>query len=157
MRPLRSFLILLIFLACFTGLHYVVPVNQFFPPLQEFIPEDLLKLLLHKGSIPPDVPEDITDIIVSPIPDSIPSPDSLNGAHDVTPVNPLQGFLDSLNYPAGQIRVMYYGDSQIEGDRFTSYLRYALRKRHAGTGPGLFLPLMPVMYTKSIVLKTSSN
>lgn len=157
MRPLRSFLILLIFLACFTGFHYVVPVNQFFPPLQEFIPEDLLKLLLQKDSIPQDVPEDTTDIIVSPIPDTIPATDSLRGLHDVVPVNQLQGFLNSLNNPAGQIRVMYYGDSQIEGDRFTSYLRQALRKRQAGTGPGLFLPLMPVMYTKSIVLKTSSN
>ena len=32
---------------------------------------------------------------------------------------------------------MYYGDSQIEGDRMTSYLRQALRTGHGGTGPGL--------------------
>ena len=52
---------------------------------------------------------------------------------------------------------MYYGDSQIEGDRMTSYLRQALRKGHGGTGPGLLLPLMPVMYTKSVWVRSSSN
>ena len=57
----------------------------------------------------------------------------------------------------GQVRVMYYGDSQIEGDRITSFLRQVLRKRHGGTGPGLLQPLMPVMYTKSVWIRSSSN
>ena len=52
---------------------------------------------------------------------------------------------------------MYYGDSQIEGDRITSFLRHQLRKRHGGTGPGLLQPLMPVMYTKSVWMRSSSN
>ena len=56
-------------------------------------------------------------------------------------INPLDIFLDSLRYSKGQVRVMYYGDSQIEGDRITSYLRQTLRKGHGGTGPGLLLPL----------------
>ena len=55
------------------------------------------------------------------------------------------------------MRVIYYGDSQIEGDRITSYLRQTLRKGRGGTGPGLFLPLIPVMYTKSVWLRSSSN
>ncbi|TAL70206.1 MAG: hypothetical protein EPN88_06410, partial [Bacteroidetes bacterium] len=69
----------------------------------------------------------------------------------------MQGFLDSLRYSRGQIRIMYYGDSQIEGDRITSFLRTTLRKGHGGTGPGLLLPLMPVMYTKSVWVRSSSN
>ena len=52
---------------------------------------------------------------------------------------------------------MYYGDSQIEGDRITSFLRHELRKRHGGSGPGLLQPLMPVMYTKSVWIRSSSN
>ena len=52
---------------------------------------------------------------------------------------------------------MYYGDSQIEGDRITSFLRQSLRKGREGTGPGLFLPLMPVMYSRSIFIRSSSN
>jgi len=42
---------------------------------------------------------------------------------------------------------------QIEGDRITSYLRHTLRKGRGGSGPGMFLPVMPVMYTKSIWLR----
>ena len=56
-----------------------------------------------------------------------------------------------------QIRIMYYGDSQIEGDRLTSSYDILSRNNRGGTGPGLFLPLMPVMYTKSIWIRSSSN
>lgn len=35
------------------------------------------------------------------------------------------------------IRVMHYGDSQLEGDRITSYLRNKLQGRFGGHGPGL--------------------
>ena len=71
--------------------------------------------------------------------------------------NPFQRFLDSLRYSKGQVRIIYYGDSQIEGDRVTSFLRNTLRKGRGGTGPGLFLPVMPVMYTKSVWIRSSSN
>ena len=69
----------------------------------------------------------------------------------------LRHLLIPCNIPDDQIRIMYYGDSQIEGDRLTSFLRQTLRKTGGGTGPGLFLPLMPVMYTKSIWVRSSSN
>ena len=35
------------------------------------------------------------------------------------------------------IRMLHYGDSQIEGDRITSYLRYKMQSRFGGTGTGL--------------------
>ncbi len=35
------------------------------------------------------------------------------------------------------IRVLHYGDSQIEGDRLTSYLRHHLQQKFGGFGPGL--------------------
>lgn len=35
------------------------------------------------------------------------------------------------------IRMLHYGDSQIEGDRITSYLRYKMQSRFGGTGVGL--------------------
>ncbi len=41
------------------------------------------------------------------------------------------------------IRIMHYGDSQIEGDRITSYLRNKLQKRNGGSGPGLLPALQP--------------
>jgi D-alanyl-lipoteichoic acid acyltransferase DltB (MBOAT superfamily) len=57
----------------------------------------------------------------------------------------------------GQVRIVYYGDSQVEGDRVTSLLRRELRKHGGGTGPGMFAPVMPVMYTRSYVVRSSSN
>jgi lysophospholipase L1-like esterase len=36
------------------------------------------------------------------------------------------------------IHVLHYGDSQLEGDRITSYLRYQFQSRFGGSGIGLF-------------------
>ncbi len=57
----------------------------------------------------------------------------------------------------GQFRIMFYGDSQLEGDRMTSLMRSTLREQSGGTGTGLFSPVMPVMYTRSFVVKSSAN
>ncbi len=35
------------------------------------------------------------------------------------------------------IRIIHYGDSQIEGDRITGYVRHRMQKRFGGMGPGL--------------------
>jgi len=157
MRPLRSFLLLLIFLAFFAGLHYVIPAHHLFPSVNEFVPEELLSHLKPARSkndsllkVLPDTAKAIpTDLV--PVIDSIPAiPEKLTNY-------PFQRFLDSLRYSRAQVRIIYYGDSQIEGDRITSYLRRSLRKGRGGTGPGLFLPLMPVMYTRSVWLRSSSN
>jgi len=189
MRPLRSFLVLLIFLACFTGLHYIIPASHLFPSIAEFISPDISKSIKsddQKDEPSANAPEYIikpvkTDTIkfyssdssgilsvdipkrVSPDTNAITgitthSPeDSLNISPGEISDNPLQGVLDSIKYSNGQVRIIYYGDSQIEGDRITSYLRHSLRKEKGGTGPGLILPLMPVMYTKSVWLNSSSN
>ncbi len=57
----------------------------------------------------------------------------------------------------GQFRIMFYGDSQLEGDRMTSLMRSRLCGTIGGTGIGLFSPVMPVMYTRSFVIKSSSD
>lgn len=60
--------------------------------------------------------------------------------------NALKNFFDALyelrNNPQA-IRVLHYGDSQIEGDRITDYLRLKLQGQFGGQGPGL-ISLMPV-------------
>jgi len=157
MRPFRSFLLLLIFLACFTGLHYLIPSFQGFPSISEFVAEIIINNLKTQNESNEYIPIKAADTTViasidtfalSGLPVAI--PEKLSDYH-------LPRFLDSLRYSKGQVRVLYYGDSQIEGDRITSFLRHTLRLGHNGTGPGLFLPLMPVMYTKSIWLRSSSN
>ncbi len=154
MRPLRSFLLLLIFLACFTGLHYIIHTNKLFPSINEFIPPDVIRNLMSGNKNVSGIPKDTVRIL---LPDTTEAKNSLPVNHPKPLSFPLQSFLDSLRNSKGQVRVIYYGDSQIEGDRITSYLRNILRKGTGGTGPGLFLPLMPVMYTKSIWLRSSQN
>jgi len=158
MRPLRSFLLLLIFLACFTGLSYIIPITGIFPSIYEFIPEKVISSVLHAA--------DNKDISDTPTPDtkaftteksSTLPVDSSKFALLKDSSSDLAGFLDTLKHSKGQVRVMYYGDSQIEGDRITSYLRQELRKVSGGEGPGLLLPLMPVMYTKTVWMRSSSN
>ena len=56
-----------------------------------------------------------------------------------------------------QVRIIFYGDSQLEGDRITSRLRKLMRVNGGGSGPGMISPVMPVLYTRSFVVKPSSN
>jgi alginate O-acetyltransferase complex protein AlgI len=158
MRPLRSFLLLLIFLALFSGLHYLVPVDGLFPSLTEFVNTDLLKTeSKDEQQVVEEAIEVSRDTLKAAPADTLDRRGNNLFSTPYTQEGALKGFLDSLRNSRGQVRIIYYGDSQIEGDRITSYLRQILRKGHGGTGPGLFLPLMPVMYTKSVWLRVSSN
>lgn len=55
-----------------------------------------------------------------------------------------------------KVRIMHYGDSQIEGDRITGYLRYKLQGKFGGTGPGL-IPAVPLARPTSVTLTQSEN
>jgi lysophospholipase L1-like esterase len=54
------------------------------------------------------------------------------------------------------IRVMHYGDSQLEGDRITSYVRNKLQQQFGGNGPGL-ISVADIVPNFSIDRSTSSN
>lgn len=51
--------------------------------------------------------------------------------------------LTSLTTSNQTIRILHYGDSQIEGDRITSYFRNQMQNKFGGRGIGLF-PVVPV-------------
>ena len=53
-------------------------------------------------------------------------------------------------------RIIHYGDSQIEGDRITGYLRNRLQGMYGGNGPG-FLPLKPVYEQNMALIEPSTN
>ncbi len=55
-----------------------------------------------------------------------------------------------------KVRIMHYGDSQIEADRITSLLRNELQKKFGGYGPGLF-PIVPVARKMSVNTEYSEN
>ena len=51
---------------------------------------------------------------------------------------------------------MHYGDSQIEGDRISSYIRVKLQKQYGGSGPGL-VPVIEGVPSAAIRLENSDN
>ncbi len=153
MRPFRSFLLLLIFLTCLIGLYYLFPASKIFPSIKEFVPVKLLESLSGDTHNLKSAKLSVSDSMTAGSTVTHPSPKTLSSSN----INPLSQFLDSLANSKGQVRVMYYGDSQIEGDRITFSLRNYLRVGRSGSGPGLFLPVMPVMYTRSVWLSSSSN
>ena len=78
-------------------------------------------------------------------------PDSSYGA--------LQSFFTALrngDASRSQVRIMHYGDSQIEGDRITSFLRSRLQSRFGGGGVGL-LNAVPHSYQPGAVYQTVSS
>lgn len=65
----------------------------------------------------------------------------------------LSNFFDALNnidQEPKSIRILHYGDSQIEGDRISDYLRLKLQGMFGGEGPGLisFMPVAPSVVNK---------
>lgn len=67
----------------------------------------------------------------------------------------LAKFFDALAHidnESKSIRILHYGDSQIEGDRITDYLRLKLQNQFGGEGPGL-VSFMPV--ASSVINKMS--
>lgn len=62
--------------------------------------------------------------------------------------NPLGSFVSALSNLDDQhaiVRILHYGDSQIEGDRITSQLRTALQEKFGGKGLGL-IPIWNTEY-----------
>lgn len=71
----------------------------------------------------------------------------------------LRPALDALNAAATAprpVRVLHYGDSQLEGDRITSYLRNRFQMRWGGGGTGL-LPIIDVGPSFSVDREPTEN
>jgi len=74
--------------------------------------------------------------------------------------NSLKNFLLSLEKvklsSKKKVRVMHFGDSQIEGDRITSYIRNKFQKEYGGYGPGL-IPIVEGVPSAVINQNNSDN
>ena len=55
------------------------------------------------------------------------------------------------------VRIMHYGDSQLEGDRITAFLRNRLQTKFGGSGPGLRPALQPYDYVFTALQENSDN
>jgi len=64
--------------------------------------------------------------------------------------------LRGLNSNSELIRILHYGDSQVEGDRISSDLRFKLQSQFGGNGPGL-ISVKDVTNTASIKRAVSAD
>jgi len=78
-------------------------------------------------------------------------------AHDSTVLWPLFRSLRNLSSSRQLIRIMHYGDSQIEDDRITSLLRNKLQSRFGGSGAGLVPVSQLYPYGYSMKQTSSAN
>ena len=156
MRPYKVLIFIACVLVCLGALCTVLPGRVAWGEQQLRWPT-LAEVMGEEGPDnpeDPDIPESPDDIEEFPV-----APDSL--MTDTMPVVPqqpvipkvvvdstadsrmfLQTFYAALDQSAERmVRVLHYGDSQIEEDRMTQQIREALQARYGGAGAGL-LPLV---------------
>jgi lysophospholipase L1-like esterase len=66
------------------------------------------------------------------------------------------GELNSTASSSGKMHMLHFGDSQIEGDRMTTFIRQRIQQQFGGIGPGL-VPAMNVYPTNSFIQTLSEN
>lgn len=64
--------------------------------------------------------------------------------------------LDSASARGRVVRIMHYGDSQLEMDRISSVLRQKLQERFGGCGPGM-VPVLPKIASFSVSVSHSGR
>jgi lysophospholipase L1-like esterase len=70
--------------------------------------------------------------------------------NDPNALYPFFKSLSRIKTSKNRIRIMHYGDSQIEGDRMTAFIRNKMQKRFGGSGPGLISAVQPYDFQYSI-------
>ena len=181
MKPIRVFLFILIVLALLFAISYlyhetdVLPDNKSFihvPHYSSAIPFPKERFL-HK--ITPDTSEalnaeqfDDCNTLITSFNELPPETEKEKDENTLFQSIEYPPGMDSvLNYffselieirdKEGSTRILHYGDSQIEGDRITSFMRDYFQNEFGGKGPGLLLPGMVVPLTASVNTKSSKN
>ena len=71
----------------------------------------------------------------------------------------LNTLIHALKYESKNktVRILHYGDSQLEGDRITDYVRNRMQLRFGGEGPGIVLPKEPAASSRRAVFVSESK
>jgi len=75
---------------------------------------------------------------------------------DKSALNSFFKHLKKSSKSGDRIRIIHFGDSQIEGDRITGYVRNKLQNQFGGNGPGI-LPALNYVPNMSFNYETSAN
>ena len=161
MTPVREFLYFLIILIVFGFFLYVREDNTKKPaPISDiYVPEDRVV----------DIPQQIEKNEQLPIVEVVPEPEKESPVALLNPTPLVFAADDTIRFQylfdklrnIGQeklpVRIVYFGDSQIENDRVTSTLRKQLQEKYGGKGPG-FIPLDQYYNTShQLMIETSKN
>lgn len=158
MKPFKSLIFLIVVFGILTIIAWFAPKGGFvlwgnnhikFPTLNSIFNDSTIKY----ADISNIIKQAEANIDSFPKNDSILLIDSLNVDSLVKVVQHLEfpdsertaliPFFKKVQRNDGLIRVLHYGDSQIEGDRITGFLRNRFQQRFGGTGAGL-VPLVEV-------------
>lgn len=123
----------------------------------EILNDSLIAYVAEKDSMPQDDKESF-DTIRASANDLVARIQKLEFSDGIN--KELRAFFRSLESASKNgklIRVMHYGDSQIEGDRITSVIRNKLQKRFGGKGVGLVPVLQPYEHSYSLNQENSDN
>lgn len=73
--------------------------------------------------------------------------------------NALKMLVHALKYESKHktVRILHYGDSQLEGDRITDYIRNRMQLRFGGQGPGIVLPKEPAASSRRAAFVSESS
>ncbi|HUS86662.1 MAG TPA: MBOAT family O-acyltransferase [Bacteroidales bacterium] len=166
MKPYKTLILLLVFLVFFFGPSWFVtgPV-KIAPGINFQLPDlpGLKQLIKEQVALPEDTGAIGSDQIPVSFAQEKPAADFTGTDPGVQLIvspdseSPVVSFLDSILCDEEQIRILYYGDSQLEGDRITDWLREKFRSISGGSGPGLLSPTMLVPYTRTAYVRASPN
>jgi hypothetical protein len=174
MKPIRIFLLLLIVFLFFGLVSIFIPDQDMtakidsslrFPSLKQvFQPEnieyaDIASVLQQKRS-------DTDSLVRIEKKDTLKRPDSLSiklvsqpldyPGDDRSVLYPFFSELEESLVSKQGIHILHYGDSQLEGDRITDYLRMRFQAEFGGSGPGI-LPLGEEDYCLALLSSVSGN
>lgn len=174
MKPIRIFLVLLIVFLLFGMSSYLLPDHDLVISKDLIIKLPSLKTVFQSQKIEyADIASILeqkrsdTDSLVRIIkPESLKKPDSANVKlvsqpldypdGDKTVLYPFFRELGESQANMKGIHIFHYGDSQLEGDRITDYLRSRFQAEFGGTGPGM-LPLGEESYRLALLASVSGN
>jgi len=174
MKPIRIFLLLLIVFLFFGLVSLLIPDRDLtvtkgfsvrFPSLKKvFQPRnieyaDIASILQQKRS-------DTDSLVRIAKTDTLKKPDSLSiklvsqpldyPGDDKTVLYTFFHELEKMQVNKQGIHILHYGDSQLEGDRITDYLRSRFQAEFGGSGPGI-LPLGEETYRLALLSSVSGN
>lgn len=141
--------------------------NKFMDPVVKSVQKDITKNVADVDTtIQEDLPE--ADTIVEetnrtktgmPSGGKLITESKTSIAFNEAGLNQLHQFFQKMENAAKngkKIRILHYGDSQIEGDRMTSFIRQRIQEQFGGNGPGM-IPAVNVYTTSSFKQTCSPN